>query len=147
MNSKGELPSARFRTVPWHERRAGSFLQTSRGRDAQRRLRPAPFGARPEFNLKYRQGEPVSFQSASRWLNARSIPELDKLGVLARWLGMEPHMLLFGATHSKVAEQRPSWQDVKPQELDLIEAYRSLSPSHRKLVRDFMAALRQQTGR
>jgi hypothetical protein len=102
---------------------------------------PRPSVLAREFNLKYR-GEPVTFQSASRWLNARSIPELDKLRVLGRLLGLEPHVLLLGASASKVAEQRGDWiSGVKPAERELVEAYRSLSTPQRRLVRELIAAL------
>ncbi len=94
------------------------------------------------FNLNYRQGEPVSFQTASRWLGGRAMPKQDKLRVLARKLGMEPHALRYGTTISKVSEPNLDWPvELKPQERELIDAYATLSTIHRKLVRELVTAL------
>jgi transcriptional regulator with XRE-family HTH domain len=124
------------------EREAFSRRLADAMRDAGYEPRPSVLAR--EFNLKYR-GEPVSFQSASRWLRGRSIPEQDKLRVLAKWLGVELHALLFGAIPSKVAEQRAEWQSgIKPQERELVDAYRALSTPHRKLVRELIASLQQR---
>ncbi len=93
------------------------------------------------FNSHYR-GESVSFQSVSRWLNGRSIPEHDKLQIIARVLGVEPHVLLFGNTSSKVAEPRTAWRnDARPQDREAFDAYLALSAPHRKLVRELISAL------
>ena len=55
------------------------------------------------FNARY-PGRSVSFQSTSRWLGGRSIPEQDKLQVLAELFGVEPHHLRFGGGY-RVAEK------------------------------------------
>lgn len=102
---------------------------------------PRPSVLAREFNLKYR-GEPVSFQSASRWLNARSIPEQDKLQVLARLLAIEPQALRFGGLPSKVAEPRAAWlADLKAQDREVVESYLALPAQKRRLVRELIAAL------
>jgi len=94
------------------------------------------------FNSRYR-GESVSFQSASRWLNGRSIPEQDKLRVLARVLGVELHALRFGVDTTRVSEPLPVWQSaIHPLDRETIETYLALPLAHRKLVRELVAALR-----
>ncbi|HZP68128.1 MAG TPA: helix-turn-helix domain-containing protein [Rudaea sp.] len=109
-------------------------------------MREAGYEPRPsvlfrQFNTKYR-GESVSFQSVSRWLNGRSIPEQDKLQVLAGMLGVSPQHLRFGTPAGKVAEPRLAWpMDVKPGDRETFDAYLRLSPAHRKLVREIIAAL------
>lgn len=109
-------------------------------------LRDAGYEPRPSvlfklFNSRYR-GESVSFQTASRWLNARSIPEQDKLQVLARVLGTEPQTLRFGTSPSKIAEPRSAWPTgLKPQDREAIEGYLALPVQQRKLVRELIAAL------
>ena len=60
----------------------------------------AGYEARPgvlekEFNTRY-WGRAVTFQAVSRWLKGLSIPEQDKLQVLAEWLKIEPQALRFG---------------------------------------------------
>jgi transcriptional regulator with XRE-family HTH domain len=109
-------------------------------------MRGAGYDPRPsvlarEFNLNYR-GEPVTFQSVSRWLNGHSIPEQDKLQALARLLAVEPHTLRYGGSPSKVAEPRPAWlTNLKPLDREVVESYLALSAQHRRLVRELIAAL------
>jgi hypothetical protein len=110
-------------------------------------MRDADYEARPSvleklFNSRYR-GKSVSFQTASRWLGGSSIPEQDKLRVLAKLLGLEPHVLRYGAPTPRVAEPGTSWPaELKPQDIEAIDAYLALPASRRKLVRELIAALR-----
>ncbi|WP_300621700.1 hypothetical protein [Dokdonella sp.] len=93
------------------------------------------------FNSRY-HGESVSFQTVSRWLGGRSIPEQDKLRILSGLLGIEPHILRFGQTGPKVGEPRPAWHNgLRPHDREAVEAYLALSSPHRRLVRDLIAAL------
>ena len=109
-------------------------------------MREAGYEPRPNvlhklFNSRYR-GPSVAFQSASRWLNGRSIPEQDKLQVIARLVGVEPHVLRYGAVASRVAEPRPAWlNDLKPGDREAIDAYFALAAPQRKAVRELIAAL------
>lgn len=122
------------------EREAFSRRLAQAMRDAGLEARPSILAR--EFNLRYR-GEPVSFQSASRWLHGRSIPTQDKLRPLAKLLGLEPHVLRFGASASAVAESPAAWRTgLKPQDHEMVEAYLALPASRRRLVRDLVAALR-----
>ena len=113
-------------------------------------MRDAGYEPRPSvlfrlFNSRY-PGESVSFQSVSRWLNARSIPEQDKLQVLATLFGIEPHRLRFGtgATPRHPVEPRSAWPALPtPQDRETFDAYLALPPLQRKLVRELIAALRQ----
>lgn len=111
-------------------------------------MRDAGYEPRPSvlfklFNSRYR-GESVSFQSVSRWLRGRSIPEQDKLQLLARLLGTEPHVLRFGGSSSKVAEPHVDWRsEFRPQDREAVEAYLSLPAPQRKLVRDLIFALQK----
>ncbi|MEE7561217.1 transcriptional regulator, partial [Xanthomonas sp. Kuri4-2] len=75
-------------------------------------MRAAGYEPRPAvlfrlFNTRY-AGRSVSFQSASRWLGGRSIPEQDKLQVLAELFGIEPQRLRYGSGQ-RVAEPRAGW--------------------------------------
>ena len=47
------------------------------------------------FNLRY-HGEPVSPQTAHKWLTARSIPTVDKLQTLSEWFKVDQHWLHYG---------------------------------------------------
>lgn len=110
-------------------------------------MRDADYEPRPSvlfklFNSRYR-GKSVSFQTASRWLHGRSIPTQDKLRLLAKLLGLEPHTLQFGAPAPGVAESPAAWHTgLKPQDHEMVEAYLALPASRRKLVRDLVTALR-----
>lgn len=111
-------------------------------------MRAAGYEARPsvlltQFNTRY-IGRSVSFQTASRWLNGRSIPEQDKLQVLAKLLGVEPQALRYGAPSArKVAEPRITWPvDLKPQDREVIDTYLALPAQQRRLVRELITELR-----
>lgn len=112
-------------------------------------MRTAGYEPRPAvlfrlFNARY-AGRSVSFQSASRWLGGRSIPEQDKLQVLAGLFGVEPHNLRFGAGDGlRVAEPRLPWGlPVGAREREVMEAYLSLPARQRDLVGELVKALAQ----
>lgn len=116
-------------------------------------MRAAGYEARPsvlltQFNTRY-GGRSVSFQTASRWLNGRSIPEQDKLVVLAKFLKMTPHELRYGdKAVQAVREPRTVWPDdlSGPDRLAWNE-FRSLSAEQRKVVREMIAVLASATAR
>jgi len=110
-------------------------------------MREAGLEARPvvlarEFNLSYR-GDPITFQSASRWLRGKSIPGQDKLQALARRLEIEPQVLRFGsAKATAVAEPAVRrFSGLRPQDREAIDAFLLLPAERRKLVRELIAAL------
>jgi transcriptional regulator with XRE-family HTH domain len=85
------------------------------------------------FNAKYR-GRSVSFQTASRWLNGHSMPEQDKLQVLAALLGKE--------SKHRVAETQTAWPSgTGARERQVIEAFLALPPKRRELVGELVKAL------
>jgi hypothetical protein len=57
------------------------------------------------FNLHY-QGSPVTYQGVRRWLLGLSIPEQDKLEVLAELLGTDTAFLRYGRRKSNGDEPR-----------------------------------------
>jgi len=102
---------------------------------------PRPGVLMTQFNSRFR-GPSISFQTASRWLGAQSVPKPDKLAVLADWLGVDRGYLGFGEKPSR----RPSDRQVKEdraayEEHELLDTFRALSAEHRKLVRELVAAL------
>lgn len=108
-------------------------------------MRAAGYEPRPVvlfrlFNSRYR-GRSVSFQSASRWLGGRSIPDQDKLVVLAGLLGVEPHTLRFGAGRHRVADARANWPAMNARERQIIDAFLALPPKQRELVGELVRAL------
>lgn len=111
-------------------------------------LLAAGYEARPvvvekHFNLRY-WGRPVTFQAARRWLRGESIPEQDKLVVLAEWLEIDPHTLRFGPPPSsdpRVAEKLSRWDHgLATEDKLLIEAFLTLPPAKRQIVREVVQA-------
>lgn len=94
------------------------------------------------FNARYR-GRSVSFQTTSRWLNGHSMPEQDKLQVLADLFGLEPHVLRFGEkSKRRVAETQAAWPTgMGVRERHTVEAFLALPPKRRELVAELVKAL------
>ncbi|AJP47422.1 DNA-binding protein [Rugosibacter aromaticivorans] len=102
----------------------------------------AGYQARPsvlekEFNSRY-WGRSVTFQAVSRWLRGEAIPSQEKLQVLADWLGVEPHVLRFGAGPIKaIREKAKRWDEgVGYLEREVFETFLSLPAPQRKIVRE-----------
>lgn len=69
-----------------------------------------------QFNLRY-QGEPVTYHGVRRWLQGETLPTVDKLQVLAGWLGLsvDPFMAaLQGGTEETESRYRFSKIRVNP---------------------------------
>lgn len=103
---------------------------------------PRPSVVEQNFNLRY-WGRPVTFQAARRWLRGESIPEQDKLMVLADWLGIEPSVLRYGVPAS-VTETLPKYgyegAEINGDDRFLIKALLSLPPSRKKTVKEVIQA-------
>jgi len=108
-------------------------------------MREAGYEARPNvleqhFNERY-WGRSVTYQGARRWLMGLSIPEQDKLRVLAQWLGVEPQTLRYG-TPAQVTNTPPPWPEVTdPADRAAISAFLALPADRRKPLRELIAQL------
>lgn len=109
-------------------------------------MHAAGYEARPAvlerlFNLHY-WGKPVTYQAVRRWLRGDSMPEQDKLQVLAEQLGIEPHVLRYGKTvGSGVGETHGKWETtIGGEEHELLQAYRKLPVEQRQIVRQVTLA-------
>lgn len=120
------------------------FAQRLRDAMVAAGLEPRPSVLLNVFNARY-WGRSVSFQGAARWLRGESIPEQDKLLVLAEILRVEPEALRFGqAVRQKVQEQRERWdQGLSYQEREVLEAFLNLPVAQRKIVREVILAFAQ----
>ncbi len=94
-----------------------------------------------EFNSRY-WGRSVTFQAVSRWLRGEAIPSQEKLQVLADWLGVEPHVLRFGAGPIKaIREKAKRWDEgIGHLEREVFETFLSLPTVQRKIVREVILA-------
>lgn len=118
----------------------------------KRAMRDAGYEPRPgvlekEFNTRY-WGRAVTFQAVSRWLKGLSIPEQDKLQVLAEWLKVEPQMLRFGgAAVRSVRDRRQRWDEaVAGPEREVLEAFINLPAPQKKVAGEVILALAKAVG-
>lgn len=92
-----------------------------------------------EFNLRY-WGRPITFQAVRRWLRGDSIPNQDKLQLLAKWLCIDPHYLRYGeGSAHRVSEPHAAWEvSFSNEERHVLSLYRNLPAAQRKVVRDVL---------
>ncbi len=97
------------------------------------------------FNSHY-TGRSIGFSSASKWLRGMTLPEQDKLRVLADLFGMEPQVLRYGAParDKRIAAPASAWPPgTGARERRVFETYLSLPPRRREMVETMVAALSQ----
>ena len=95
-----------------------------------------------EFNLNY-SGKPMTLHGVRKWLIGESIPSGDKLLTLAKWLDVPPEELAFEKDIQKAIAQRDArWQqDIGYRDKEVFEAFIALPPAHKKVIRDMIVAL------
>lgn len=100
---------------------------------------PRPAVLEKGFNTHY-WGRPVTFQAVVRWLKGLSIPEQDKLVVLAEWLGVEPQELRYGAGVTAAAKNKKKrWDDaITGPEREVLQGYLTLPAAQRKTIREII---------
>ena len=92
------------------------------------------------FNSSY-WGRPISFQAVSRWLNGESVPEQDKLVLLAGLLEVEPDVLRYGESAHRSPPPLPSPLECREPGVDYLEretfdAFLKLPAPQRRVVRE-----------
>jgi hypothetical protein len=110
------------------------------------RIEASPVVLEKRFNSRY-EGAPVTSQAISGWLNGKSIPRQDKLRVLAAMLGVDAYALQYGGeggSRPRVGEVAGAWEGLSPAERAMVDAYITLAPPQRKLVRELVAALAEK---
>jgi len=110
-------------------------------------LEPRPAVLLNLFNTNY-WGRSVTFQAVSRWLKGESIPEQDKLLVLAGVLNVQPEVLRFGEGVRQSIEQRQKrWEDgVGYQERETFDAFLQLPTAQRKIIREVILTFAKANG-
>src|SRR3990167_4559903 len=90
-----------------------------------------------EFNQRY-YGKGVTLHGVNKWLKGQSIPRLDKIETLAKWLRIPPEELTFGLEiKQQIKEERARWDDgIGYQDREIFEAFLSLPTPQRKIVRE-----------
>ena len=90
-----------------------------------------------EFNQRY-FGKGVTLHGVNKWLKGQSIPRLDKIETLAKWLRIPLDELTFGLEiKQQIKEERARWDDgIGYQEREIFEAFLALPAPQRKVVRE-----------
>ena len=90
-----------------------------------------------EFNQRY-YGKGVTLHGVNKWLKGKSIPRLDKIETLAKWLRIPLDELTFGLEiKQQIKEDRARWDDgIGYQEREVFEAFLALPAPQRKIVRE-----------
>src|SRR5260370_31253602 len=73
----------------------GAFSRRLKEAMRKTRLDAGPTRFAREFNLRH-HGEPVTAQTARKWLHGGALPTQDKLRTLAQWLEGSPHWVRYG---------------------------------------------------
>ncbi len=94
------------------------------------------------FNLHYR-GTPMTYQGVRRWLLGLSVPEQDKLEVLADLLGTDAYSLRYGSKgNARAREPRTAWREATSIDDQVaIEMFLRLPSRSRQAVRQVIHAL------
>jgi transcriptional regulator with XRE-family HTH domain len=94
-----------------------------------------------EFNQRY-YGKGVTLHGVNKWLKGQSIPRLDKIETLAKWLRIPLDELTFGLEiKQQIKEDRARWDDgIGFQEREVFEAFLALPAPQRKVVREVIQA-------
>jgi transcriptional regulator with XRE-family HTH domain len=100
------------------------------------------------FNLRHRDGAPVSPQTAHKWLSGRSIPTTKKIQTLAQWLDVSEHWLHYGPAPARALQKPPKEERLKSvnyplsvETVTLANKIQALAPHHRYLVEELVTQL------
>ena len=124
----------------------GNFSRRLKEAMRKARLDAGPTRFAREFNLRH-HGEPVTAQTARKWLYGGALPTQDKLRTLAQWLEVSPHWLRYG---EPVRAHTTAKQDTATYAVDsawLEKKFDSLSEPHRKMVLEITRALLRLEGK
>ncbi|MDX8399739.1 MAG: hypothetical protein R8K20_05775 [Gallionellaceae bacterium] len=103
----------------------------------------SPTNVAREFNRRY-MGNPVTSQAVRKWISGESIPVVDKVRTLAKWLKASPHWLHYGEDQISSAILKAE-EDCISCEQDAIaslpEDFQRLSPRHKVMVCEIVRAM------
>lgn len=102
---------------------------------------PRPSVLATQFNLRFSGGS-ITFQSASRWLSGKGIPQQQKLVVLADWLKQTPDFLRYG---DRAVTGKPGSKGIRDDpyghdDQRIFDMYRALRAAQKKAVREVILA-------
>jgi transcriptional regulator with XRE-family HTH domain len=113
-----------------------------------------------DFNFRAQSLEPITPETARRWLRGLSMPNFDRLRLLIDWLDMDPEFLGVGQSQAKILSglsepttdlkinmhptkdrRPPGLEALQPDEAELIERYRNAGQKSRRLLLSLAHAL------
>lgn len=92
-----------------------------------------------EFNIRY-SGQSVSVQTANNWLSGASIPNQDKLQILAAWLEVSTHWLRFGENAEPLKLTSPNLS-TSYDLADITTKIAQLTVQQQKIINDVIDAI------
>jgi len=110
------------------------------------RVEAGPTRFAREFNLRH-HGEPVTAQTARKWLYGGALPTQDKVRTLAQWLEVSPQWLRYGEAERSHAAARQETAAYAVDSAWLGRKFDSLSEPHRKMVLEITRALLRLEGK
>jgi transcriptional regulator with XRE-family HTH domain len=124
----------------------GDFSRRLKEAMRKARLDAGPTQFAREFNLRH-HGEPVTSQTARKWLYGGALPTQDKLRTLAQWLEVSPHWLRYGEAERAHAAAKQDSAIYAVDSAWLGKKIDSLSEPHRKIVLEITRALLRLEGK
>jgi len=110
------------------------------------RVEAGPTRFAREFNLRH-HGEPVTAQTARKWLYGGALPTQDKLRTLAQWLEVSLQWLRYGEAERSHAAARQDGATYAVDSAWLGRKFDSLSEPHKKMVLEITRALLRLEGK
>ncbi len=110
------------------------------------RVEAGPTRFAREFNLRH-HGEPVTAQTARKWLYGGALPTQDKLRTLAQWLEVSLQWLRYGEAERSHAAVRQDGATYAVDSAWLGRKFDSLSEPHKKMVLEITRALLRLEGK
>jgi len=124
----------------------GDFSRRLREAIRKVRVEAGPTRFAREFNLRH-HGDPVTAQTARKWLYGRALPTQDKLRTLAQWLEVSPHWLRYGEAERLHGAAKQDSASYAVDSAWLGKKFDSLSESHRRMVLEITRALLRLEGK
>lgn len=92
-----------------------------------------------DFNFRSPAFDPITAETARRWLRGLSMPTMERLKILIDWLGLNADFFNPAVqTHLKTDHDL---KDMPNDERDLLAAYRRSSPNNKRLLLSLASAL------
>lgn len=93
-----------------------------------------------EFNARY-SGNPITINTARKWLLGEAIPTQEKLQAMAGWLDVRTEWLRFGSGAQRIDFGTANRKQFDQMDRQTLKDLSSLDAHHRLLAREFVKLL------